>query len=487
MKTAALPSSPLGKRLAEIFEYGWKWIYMPLDELFNGGEWKTNNKWKLKPRTLWKYYQDAATVIGCRFGSLTKYGMIDIDAGSPYLEKVPDILAGLETVGIVRTVIVRSSFSGGIHIYCPFPHPYKTFSIACLLQSALEAQGIRIAPGECEIFPNQKEYGKSWLNQFTEYNGHRLPLQAGTGSCILDTDLNPIEGAYDLSRFMALWDNAVLLNSHGEILEAMGIARANRRNRRRATGPVEDWRQDLLSIIEEGWTGHGQTNALLKDIATYGRVFLRLGEWELTDYVIDTATSLPGYEQYCGHHHDIHKRALAWSRAVEHFYWPLGTAPLRDRTLKGINDQRASDARERIARAYRLIADSAAGKTVKELVKLLCVAASTSASTLYKNLDLWHPEKRVTDAIPGDTATIHQLRELVKQSLETPVPPTVTHLGGENEGCSLETLPLKIFTPGGEEGGVGGEEGFPQPQPCGKPLVTEWPPLEWQEGGLSDG
>ncbi|MDB9527934.1 hypothetical protein PN498_18215 [Oscillatoria sp. CS-180] len=51
---------------------------------------------------------------------------------------------------------MRSSFSGGVHIYIPFPQPYRTFSVACALKQCLEAQGFAIAPGQLEGF-SQRE------------------------------------------------------------------------------------------------------------------------------------------------------------------------------------------------------------------------------------------------------------------------------------------------------------------------------------------
>lgn len=355
-------------------------------------EWKTVTKYPLRPRTLWAKFQDAATVIGVRFGRATRYAMIDIDVESEYLDPawIRQIQLALETIGIVRTVIVRSSFSGGCHIYCPLPQEYPSFSVACALKQALEAQGLRLSPGQLETFPNEKEFGKCWKGDFVEYNGHRLPLQPGTGAAILDADLEPI-ALEDLGRFFALWDNATLQNSHETISEALCIARANRRNRgRKATGPVKEWQADLQAQIDEGWTGPGQTNDLLKVIATYGRVFERMEVYDLADYIERIATNSPGFFEWSNHQHDLTRRATAWALAVCKFYWPLGTAPTRQtKSLETVCFERAAEAQARIKVAFQRLKDELANLPIKAMVIRLCREASCSAATLYKYRSLW--------------------------------------------------------------------------------------------------
>jgi hypothetical protein len=486
MKQALHPSHPHGAKLTQIFGYGWKWLEAPLEEHHLNTAWKTNTKYRIKPRVLWSAWQDPKRVIGVRFGSSTSYGLLDIDHNSPYLDRIDDICGALETIGIVRTIIIRSSFSGGIHIYCPLPQHFPTFSVACALQQCLEAQGFHIAPGQLECFPNVKTYAKWWEKKFSEYDGHRLPLQPMTGACVLDEDLEPVPTHSHLAHFLAQWDNAVLQNDVETIGEAIAVARANRRHRYRtkASGPVEDWKNDLEAMIAEGWTDHGQTNVLLKEIATYGRVFKSLSGSELADYIEATATSCPGYEQWCGHQHDIHRKAMQWAASASNYYWPLGSTPLRDRTRVGVNKGRAEEARERIAAAVRELGNRI-GLTVSQLVEHLTKAAQTSAQTLYRNADLWHPERSqpampVMDAIPSVPATQEQVRAEILASLESVGNGPITHQGGENEACIFETAPLKFKPPQGQEGGCGGKEGISTGS------SRHWPPMEWQEGAVGD-
>lgn len=508
MSTTLLPSHPHGAKLAQLFSYGWKWLEMPNE---GRAEWKTVDKYPLKPRTLWAKFMDAATVIGVRFGRSTSYAMIDIDAESEYLDPVwvRQIHLALETVGIVRTVIVRSSFSGGAHIYCPFPQQYPTFSVACLIKQALEAQGLRLAPGQLETFPNEKAYGKTWEGQFTEYNGHRLPLQPGTGAALLDDDLEVI-ARDDLARFLAMWDNAAQRNDHDAISEAICIARANRRRRgRKASGPVAEWQADLKAQIDEGWTRPGQTNELLKVIGTYGRVFEKLEAYDLADYIERVATNSPGFFAFSSHQHDLTRRATAWALAVCKFYWPLGTAPQREtKRLETICFERAIEAQARIKLAFQRLKDELANLPIKERVIRLCKEAACSAATLYKYRSLWHPQgtaptppepppepqpepRPVTpdcEPVSGDMAAI---LAVIRESLKSTENQGVTGLGGENEACNLKSAFKNSLTPEGAEGGPGGRRGFPQAKPTPKPVENSpgvgWlPRLDWKEGAVGD-
>lgn len=463
----AFPSNRLGQRLCETFSYRWRWLEASLETNIENPKWTTNTKHPIKPRSLWVKYQDAQTIIGVRFGKFTEYALLDLDAESVYLGQVERILEALETIGICRVVIVRSSWSGGVHLYCPLPRPMPTFSVAVAVATALEAQGIHLQPGQIEAFPNVKTYAKNWLGQFSDYNGHRLPLQPGTGSCLLNKSLEPIQGGDQLSRFFALWDNALLFQDAEVIDQAVAIARSNRRRRRRSVGPVESWRDDLRLTIEEGWTGPGQTNHLLKEIGCYGRVFEGLSGVELAEYIERVATNSPGYERYCSHQHEIWKRCCVWGKAVEGYYWPLGAEPLRERrTLASVREDLANDARRRIAAAVAEL--GAYAGNIKQMARQLCQMARTSQQTLYKNRDLWNPsppppadqpQQPVTDQAASGVGPLGAIRQQILDSLESADLALVTPNGGRDETWALKTCPLKNLN-SGRGGGGAGEEGL---------------------------
>ena len=456
-----LPQNPLGVRLCELFPYLWNTIAAPNEVK---PEWETLNKYPLRPRVLWQEWQDKTKLVGVRFGTDTLYGMLDIDRQSPYHpaqdpEGLATLRAALETIGIYRTVLITSSDSGGLHLYIPLPYAVPTFGLASALKQCVEAQGFTVAPGQLEIFPNTKAYG--FGGEFIEYNAHRLPLQPASGSVLLDEDGNPASG--DLGRFFAAWDWAASGQSLEEVKAAIAIARSNgnKRRRRRLT-IVEDWRQDLQTEINEGWTGYGQTNALLKTIACYGVVFERLTGEALAEFVKETAINAPGYENWCRHQPEITRRSTVWARAAEKYYWALGTEPKREGGFTGTtedgnvipinqNAQRALDAQRRIREAVERL--SYEGQLPAEATprKEALERQGISGKTLYKYPELWHPGHQETTpdagckpAQPeGDSA---DLRAQAAESVKPPEP----RQGGkvytleEKMKCVLLELPLLL-------------------------------------------
>ncbi|MEO1095967.1 MAG: hypothetical protein AAFX01_13820, partial [Cyanobacteria bacterium J06638_28] len=396
------PASPLGEKLWDCFgHHPWDFLQAPTPIRGEKAQWMTVKDYPLAPRLLWQRWQDPKQLIGVRFTHATLYALLDIDAGSAYCnpEAIAQIRAALETIGITRTLLLRSSHSNGLHLYLPLAEPVKTFDLAVALQACLKAQGFAIAKGQLELFPNVKTYG---VERIIHYNGHRLPLQPNTGSCLLDDNLNPI--GESLEQFFQLWAKASAHQDMGELHHALKIGRDNHRQRprrsRSSVGKVEVWRQDLEADIQTGWTGHHQTNHLLKVIACHGHVFLELSGDDLMAHTLDTAIHLSGYRQYCRHQHDIHIRVHAWCKAVQNYYWPLGSEAKRDTRTEetpslNLNDQRAEDARQRIRVAMQGLREQAAlPMGIKQRAEAIAGEAHISSKTLYRseNLELWHPE-----------------------------------------------------------------------------------------------
>ncbi|MGB3138436.1 MAG: hypothetical protein WBG38_09930 [Nodosilinea sp.] len=459
-RSEPLPADPTGQRLCEIFgHYPWNVIRADLpDDATAKAAWTTITTYPLRPRVLWNHWQDANQLIGVRFTHDTRYALLDLDAGGDYCtaEGVAQIRAALETIGITRTLLLRSSWSGGLHLYIPFAELVNTFNLAVVLKECLKAQGFRLKAGQLEIFPNVKAYG---VQTFIEYMGHRLPLQPGSGSCLLDDALNPIGSS--LARFFWLWDGAAGHQDMDTLRHAMKIGRDNHRKKpKRRSHPVETWRQDLDLEITEGWTAHGQTNHLLKTIACYGRVFEGHEGQALIDYTLRIALNCPGYEQYCRHQHDIERKVIAWGRAVEGYYWPMGTTPTRDTSqpknnLVPFNQQQAEDAQHRICAAYTELEQ--AGELPEQITaraKAIALAAKVSQQTLYKHLSLWHPahQEGVIAQLASILAPEEVNSEAMPESLERreieELHPLERHMKGEalcadDLGSDLNSFTLK--------------------------------------------
>ena len=476
-----LPADPVGQRLCETFGfYLWNCIRAELpNDATAKPAWQTITKYELRPRVLWNDWQDANTLIGVRFGHETTYGLLDIDAGSDYCSAaaIAQIRGALETIGITRTVLIRSSWSGGLHLYLPLPEVVNTFNLAVALHECLKAQGFRLKAGQLEVFPNIKAYG---IKTFIDYNAHRLPLQPASGSCLLDDDLNPIGNS--LARFFWLWDGAASHQDMDELRHAIKIGRDNHRKKpKRRNHPVESWRQDLDTEITEGWTAHGQTNHLLKTIACYGRVFEGLHGQDLIDYTLRIAINCPGYEQYCRHQHEIERKVTTWARAVENYYWPLGTTPTRDtaspsNNLVQFNRQQSEDAQSRIKAVFDQMEQ--AGELPEQITaraSAIAQVARVSQQTLYKYLALWHPMylKGVIDE-----ATVFSAVEsgLQKSDLESPEPlvnkglhPSGGYMKSEAPGAGDLGSDLEFISP--DRGVRGDDVQFPQ---VAEPVAVDW-------------
>ena len=402
-----LPSDPIGQRLCEIFgQYLWCSIYADVSaDNSLKAKWYTQRRYPLKNRVLWREWQEATRLVGVRPGHSITYALLDIDIDSPYHPNqdegaIAQIEAALETIGITRTLRIRSSWSLGIHLYIPLPELVKTFDLAVALKNCLAPQGFQLKPGHLECFPNVKAYGNVIK---TEYLAHRLPLQPASGSCLLDQSFNP--GSRDLGNFFTRWDVAAAGQDFSALKQALPLARKNRFKKvRNRLNKADSWKQDLETVLAEGWTGQGQTNHLLKEMGCYGHVFLGHCDEELVDFIQAQAIASPGYGKWCRHQREIRMRSRVWATAIEKYYWPLGTCGKDRQTAKNnvvpFNALRTQNAQESIRAAIQQL-ESANELPEKATARAQAIRkaqaalgkSSSSLETLYKDEHkrLWHP------------------------------------------------------------------------------------------------
>ena len=405
------PASAVGARLCQTFNYTWNAILKANDAL---GNWQTVTKYPLKPRVLWRLHQDVGSLVGVRFDDTTQYALIDIDIQSLYhpqqsADGIKRVLAALETMGICRTFCTRSSWSNGIHLWIPLAASVPSFWLATALKGCLESHSLKVAQGQLETFPNCKSYAK--VGEFSDYQGHRLPLQPASGAVLLNEDMEAIPGG--LSEFFARWNWAATGQDLTLLTAAIALAKALRSHRRyrTASAVMAEWRRDLETEMTEGWTGHGQTNHLLKTIACYGVVFAAQSGIQLEQYILTTVEQLPGYYQWCRHQSEIKARAHAWAKMADGYYWALGTQgtrsttfyqPLSDDVAVGNgNEKRAAEARQRIQAAVEsLEAAHNLPDGIRHRMHLLARTAKCSNQTLQKVKALWHPDYRLLSSQP---------------------------------------------------------------------------------------
>lgn len=454
------PADPKAARFCEYFYQGWDFLIAPTPAPGQKPAWKTEKAYQLQPRNLWGLYQNPNYILGLRFKKKTRYAAIDLDRHSPYHpsndpDKYKQVLAAMESIGLCRYVLLRSSDSEGIHLYFPLPKRIWTFGLACAIKFALFDHCIELNSGIVESFPNTKPYGKN--GKYTLFNGLRLPLQ--TGSYLLDDDFQPESNSVE--DLLSAFDWAAQGQDTKQLEKKIATAYPRQKlttysvfNSSRA----ELWRQHLEERWTQGWTGFGQTNALLKDIAVYGRVWLGLESLALVDYTATKATSAPGYDSFCRHQEEIWLRAADWSKCVESYYWAYGTEPNRKGTYASHfhrddnncphcthsknnivdspnNDQRSIKATERIKSAVAHLEESnslPAAATARSHAIIATAKQLTgcgiSQTTLHKPkyLAMWHPDHYQSR---GETCVTDESQQLSAITDSSPPPPSPLEAG----------------------------------------------------------
>lgn len=376
------------------FELFYFWDFIVADVTEEKPDWKTVSQHPLNAQTLYLRWQRPDELIGVRFATKrpfkTSYLMLDIDFGSQYHPRVGmdglwTILRALEDIGLCRFLRIRSSPSGGIHLYFPFSKAVFCPGLAWAVKRTLEVKGIRVSQGQLEVFPN--------VRSSRLYQGHRLPLQVG--SYVLGDDWQPLHAS--LEGLIDLW-NMVATCQDMERLET-AIAFYQHEKRDKVSRDRQEWQLRLETTLREGWTDKGQTNRILKELCIYARVFEEKGWDEVERWVLRTALELPGYKQHCRHQRHIKRRIREWVKTnrKSNRYYPVGKASkrrFRELPKAPTNEERKKDARKRIQEAIAtLIQELGSLPTgAKKRQELICEKAGCSATTLYSYKQLWHPE-----------------------------------------------------------------------------------------------
>jgi hypothetical protein len=133
----------------------------------------------------------------------------------------------------------------------------------------------------------------------------------------------------------------------------------------------------------------------------------------LAEDIIKVAQQLPGYKEWCNHHHDIEERANAWSRSIERSdrYFPYGKKNLkvtnteteptpnnRDRW----NQEQSRRARQRIQNAIADLLNEEKLKSQPTERFNQLIKYGISGTTLYKHRDLWDPRLLQLENPPKD-------------------------------------------------------------------------------------
>ncbi|MGV2831781.1 hypothetical protein [Myxosarcina sp. GI1(2024)] len=320
-RSRLLPVSPVVTKLLKFFSHHWDFILKR-----EGESWHTETRYILNPRNFESYWQDPKISLGLRFGGQTKFGCLDLDKNShnnPLVnpKRYCKLLKTLRTIGIKRTILIRSSSNRGVHVFFFLPEEVNSFNLACVLFRVLSENGFEIKAGQLEIFPNTKRYKKKGEG-FSLFNGLRVPMQPGSGSVLLDPKtFEPVSGGAE--EFVELMNSSVDRQDFELLLECCKTAREWYCNFALERKSRTQWQKDLEYSLKFGFTGSGQTNDILKNLANLGRVFYGADTvTDLAKFIHERVINLPGYKDHCGHQDEIEKRAFEWATSAIN-YWSI--------------------------------------------------------------------------------------------------------------------------------------------------------------------
>jgi hypothetical protein len=426
-------------------DYIWAEHTTPKDKV----AWKTESRHPLSDRLI----RQGAYLYGVRFGSTTSYCLIDIDAGSAYHPSqdplaITRLINTLEPLGLVAPVACTSSYSRGIHLYFPFQEAQKTWELSVALQAVLESAGFKPALGQLELFPNVRLFIAGGSPSL--YAAHRLPMQVG--SYLLNKDYDPITS--DQATFVQHWRFAQRRNDLSNAA-LQQVLKTVKRSHYGISGKAEKFLNDLNADIEPGWSAHGQTNRLLGRIALRSYIFGHLlygceplEQKALVNKIVEVATQLPGYQEWCRHQHEIEHRAEEWAACVQtsrYFHFGQGQAnknpltPTQDGRATW-NQQQKQGARERIQAAIAELLNQ--GKLPANATARFHTLTQygIGGGSLYRHRDLWHPSFINAVENPPDPPTFHESAPSAENGMATP-----QSLLAGNDGNALSELGLSDF------------------------------------------
>ena len=380
-----------------LWPHRFDYIHAPHPDPGEKPNWQTESRHPLSDRII----AQGADLLGVRPGPETTYALLDIDKGSPYHDRrdplaIQRICDALEPLGLLSSLPLTSSHSGGRHLYFPISEALPSWQLGLVVTTLLENKGFKVRPGWLEVFPNRKPFAAD--GSYSLFNGHRLPLQQG--SYLLNDDLQPI--ASSQTTFVRQWHLAAAHNDISIKVIEQTIRQAQRKAYR-LTGKAQKFLNDLFAEIEPGWSGSGQTNRILGRIAMRSYIFGHILGAEapltgkaLAEDIARVARALPGFKDFCGHQDDLDQRAKDYAKSIEESpnYYPYASGKaVKPKEGPTENQQRALEARENIRQTtLELCRQNLLPETATARFELLCAYGTTGGGTLYKNRDLWHPD-----------------------------------------------------------------------------------------------
>jgi len=359
-----------------------------------------------------KAWRDEEELVGVRPGSKANQLVIDIDPGSKYhphpagqtenWTEVENIRTVLLNLGL-ESVLFYSSDRAGIHIRVFLPEAVNALHLGAAVEYALADKGYILKNGEIELSPRIKQYDPD-PTKIKLHQAFRLPMQRGGAYIGIGYEVEEREDNLDflvkiIKRNIEEHDIDILKAAMSRAYDRLYESNKNQIYVPTARGKAAKFKESMEARMERGFTGQGQTNELMKEALKYGYIFLRLTGEELKNWLHETMETMPGYKEYCGHQHEMEKKAAVWQRWIEKSrYYPFGgKVPVTVGSLEGEQNRNQTKSEAALAKLKLVVGQiNETCETVKDVfAKIRDKAAEfKNFQTKFSNSTLYKPEYR---------------------------------------------------------------------------------------------
>jgi hypothetical protein len=247
-----------------------------------------------------KHFSNPEFVSGIRQEKLVRYGVVDIDHKEDYASqywhqfaKSPELIEleeRAERIGC-RVSFLRSSHSGGLHVFVGFPEAIHAWLAHWLMTWLLEASGMAVKAGQAEVFPSRIDYRSD--GQRARSNGFRLPGQEGSALIVAESFYEGTDTIYG-----QLLDDLENTEYCREWKRALNKCKEFRYFRLKAERDFD--RTGVTPETDIEWKEGGNSNEILRRITTIVRMANRNIKCaiQLGKIIRDVAMSAPGFNKF---------------------------------------------------------------------------------------------------------------------------------------------------------------------------------------------
>jgi hypothetical protein len=368
----------------------------------------------ISPDELVHVWRNEDILLGVRPGRETNQLVLDIDPGSLYhphpwfgkenwtaIEGIRDVLLELG----IETKLFYSSKRYGIHIRAFFPKMVNSLRLAAAVQYALEDAGYELKNAQLEMSPRVKDYTQEG-EEIILQQAFRLPMQQGGAYIGIGHEIereNSLDQLVEIVQANMEEHDMTVLEAAMEVAYGR-LYEDNKERFQRAFvyGSAVAFKESLAMRMRRGFDDKGQTNELMKATLKYGYIFMHLNGQDLVDWLVEMMEAMEGYREYCGHQHEMQRKAAAWQRWIERSrYYPYGSkgrsAPKAEGSVNG-NEAKAAATKNKlkivVSTVQKLYGTFKTAKDAIGHIRKVAVEKFTNLGTKFGGSTLNKPEYR---------------------------------------------------------------------------------------------